>query len=72
MSLTFADDVIDAIHEHIQRLPGHTVSRPADSADLRRDAAGCRGRGTLAARASCADGGESRDGGYAERITWPR
>ncbi|HEY3332076.1 MAG TPA: thiamine pyrophosphate-dependent enzyme [Capsulimonadaceae bacterium] len=35
----FAVDIIDAVHEHIQRLPGHTVTRSATNEELARRSA---------------------------------
>jgi len=32
----FPSDILDAVHEHIERLPGYTVKRPNDLEELRR------------------------------------
>ncbi len=32
----FPSDILDAVHEHIERLPGYTVKRPNDIAELQR------------------------------------
>lgn len=36
----FPSDILDAVHEHIERLPGYKLARAADNADIMRRAAG--------------------------------